>query len=147
MGNRRSGWYGGEGRPNARGVVEECELRVSVHVMRRAYLLLGKSLTGVDRVPIPRRERAEPDWVSVECQPHPLYQGGRLWFRCPKCDRRRGWLYATCRHGPLACRTCHNLTYGSHRYCDSRKFLKGLAAIAEVFQRYVDAHGADDLGS
>jgi hypothetical protein len=40
------------------------------------------------------------------------FGGRRLWFRCPRCDRRCRVLYGTWR---IACRRCHRLRYLSQR--------------------------------
>jgi hypothetical protein len=41
------------------------------------------------------------------------FGGERPWFRCPRCDARRGRLHYVA--GSWACRVCHNLRYKSQR--------------------------------
>jgi hypothetical protein len=50
--------------------------------------------------------------VQVEWTPC-RFGGERSWFRCPRCDTRRGRLHYVA--GAWACRVCHNLRYKSQR--------------------------------
>lgn len=42
------------------------------------------------------------------------FGGLRLWFLCPKCNKRRGVLYL--KDGEIACRICFGLKYKKQRY-------------------------------
>ena len=42
----------------------------------------------------------------------PIFEGMRLWLKCPNCDRRRTKLYLPYQ-GRFACRKCHDLAYRS----------------------------------
>jgi hypothetical protein len=49
---------------------------------------------------------------NLELTSTPVHLGGaRVWFLCPRCDRRAAILYGS----PFACRTCHGLAYESQR--------------------------------
>ena len=54
----------------------------------------------------------EETWVELTYTDQHL-GGRRSWFLCPGCDRRCAILYR--RHGDLACRKCHDLSYESQR--------------------------------
>jgi ribosomal protein L37AE/L43A len=51
----------------------------------------------------------------------PHYGGLRLWFHCPKCDKRVEKLYS---FGIYACRKCCNLTYSSQQQSMAFRYLE-----------------------
>jgi hypothetical protein len=52
---------------------------------------------------------------TVRLTTTPQHLGGyRLWFLCPQCGKRKAKLYVRLyQFPPVACRTCHGLTYYS----------------------------------
>lgn len=118
-------------RPWRKVCVEECAWILDVGSFRRSCLGPDEGDPVVFVVewlpngePSFRRSTAKPTWLASRCppdwhlrvqldpQPWPIY-GTRWFFRCSRCDRRCGVLYAPRAGSPLHCRLCHNLSYES----------------------------------
>jgi hypothetical protein len=126
----RGGMRFGAGRPGWHIKAEHC-LRLDVRDFARRNLLSGglfewhwtESSTGKRTASIGLAVNSTSVTLNftsdgVAASQHvPLertachYGGARLWFRCPRCDRRVALLYH--RGGRFACRTCCRLVYAS----------------------------------
>lgn len=132
-------WSGRYGRRSTRRRVEEV-LEITTKPLRAAAARAGVSPAAVDaRVSI--GNSAGSYAVRITTTPQP-FGGERLWFLCPACDARKAKLYLQPGHGePLACRTCHNLTYTSQslgvadrwRYRAKRLFQRASCSIDDDF--------------
>ncbi len=132
-------WYGGtNGRTWRKTRVDECAWRLSVSEFLLTHRPVGANGPAVYRVawsgkgePIFSTLAAPPSWlaprlpkdwaarVELEPCPWPVY-GTRWFFRCCRCLRRCGVLYAVLPESPLVCRRCGDLTYRSAQQWDNR---------------------------
>ena len=130
MGNRDSGWTGGNGRPARRMRVDETVWMLEVSEFRDQFKVSGITepvvyqLSWDKELPLIQRVDMKPSWllprppkdwiwlIEIEPVPWPIY-GIRWFFYCAMCRRRREILYAVRIGGPLLCRVCHDLSYRS----------------------------------
>lgn len=56
------------------------------------------------------------DGLNLQLTTSKTRYGLRLWFLCPKCNKRIGKLYKHPLTGIIACRTCNNLYYKSQKF-------------------------------
>jgi hypothetical protein len=59
--------------------------------------------------------KREPVSVSWELQANAVWRFGRLFLRCPRCQRRATRVYVPTEHAFAACRRCWGLTYESRQ--------------------------------
>lgn len=64
--------------------------------------------------------------VGFELRPNAVWRRGRLFFRCPQCERRSTRLYAPALHSGLRCRRCWGLSYASRGWSYRSTWLLGL---------------------
>ena len=60
-------------------------------------------------------ETDRSDWILLERTRTPV-GGERIWFTCPKCERRVRKLYLPPSGGQFLCRVCHRLSYQSRQW-------------------------------
>lgn len=161
MGGRGSGtWY----RWNKQTTMEETK-RIDIRYMHRKGLLnpgtsgslswsRGGEPTGDIRftcysedlfLHFRFRYHGEDDWQSIE-QKIPFdrtpchYGGYRLWFLCPRCNRRVGIL---CSDGPLfLCRHCYQLPYASQNETKLDCLVRGMHKLGDqIFEHYEYGEG------
>jgi hypothetical protein len=125
-------------RPPAKTTVEEC-LVLEVQALARAGFLGPGLPSGVLRF---KRGGAELGSLGVEARTDglhleydvlsimggktkvryvltlvrtPVFNGERVWFSCPGCEKRVGKLYLPPGKNTFLCRSCHDLTYASRQ--------------------------------
>ena len=106
MGGVGSGRWGVSRRPLA-----ESMRRIDFATLRHdaPSLRVGHAL----KIKCHRADGEVAEVATVYLESTRMYFGGRrLWFRCPRCDRRCRVLFGTWR---IACRRCHGLRYCSQR--------------------------------
>lgn len=134
----------GSGRPRKKPgswLVEEC-ISIDVNAFNRgevrgarlAHDERGRACVLEPRGPTGPRERIELT------QSRAGFGGSRWWFKCPRCDGRRGKLYRPPGAGRHLCRVCHGLSYRSQREHDAR--VDELAANPDRMHALLDWHQA-----
>ena len=74
------------------------------------------------------------DMTAVcEVRANAIWRGGRLFYRCPRCDRRCTRLYLPLADSRLACRRCWGLTYNARTLANYKDTPWGRGALARMF--------------
>ena len=135
MGGIGSGWHGGNGRPRRKRRVSECfAVMKAEHVYAQIQSAEPMKALGVEWADVGR-------WtIAVDQISNPLWRrGGRLFLRCPRCNRRCARLYMPDKHDELKCRLCWRLSYYT-RQAVSYRIPRGL--IRQLLGVLDDVEGA-----